>query len=92
MAKKEIDPQALLDAINRAYDDFPDEELRKDYTTLVYAWRPGTHQRRHDTAPALPAVLPLDQAHAIVEQLLRLYTDITRLEEKHYRSFSAHDL
>lgn len=26
MAKKEIDPQAFLDAINRAYDDFPDQE------------------------------------------------------------------
>ena len=26
MAKKEIDPQAFLDAINRAYADFPDQE------------------------------------------------------------------
>jgi hypothetical protein len=26
MAKKEIDSQAFLDAINRAYDDFPDQE------------------------------------------------------------------
>ena len=26
MAQKEIDPQAFLDAINRAYDNFPDQE------------------------------------------------------------------
>ena len=26
MIKKEIDPQALLDAINQAYDDSPDQE------------------------------------------------------------------
>ena len=72
--------------------DFPDEELRKDYTTLVHAWRTDACQRRHGTMAPSPTILPPDQARAIAEKLLRLYTDITRLEEQHYRSFSPRDL
>ena len=33
-----------------------------------------------------------DQARAIAETLLRLYTEITRREEQHYRSLSSRDL
>jgi hypothetical protein len=73
-------------------EDFPDEDLRNDYTTLVHAWRLGEHQRRNAPVAPAPAVLPADQARALAEKLLRLYTDITRLEEQHYRSFSTRHL
>jgi hypothetical protein len=73
-------------------EDFPDEDLRQDYTMLVHAWRLGEPQRRNAPVAPAPAVLPPDQARAIAEKLLRLYTDITRLEEQHYRSFSTHAL
>jgi hypothetical protein len=46
----------------------------------------------YGTVVPAPARLPLDHARAIAEQLLRLYTDVTRFEEQHYRSFSARDL
>jgi hypothetical protein len=73
-------------------EDFPDEERRAAYTTLVQALRPRAPQSVHGTVAPSPAALSPDQAHALAEQLLRLYTDVTRLEEQHYRSFSARDL
>jgi hypothetical protein len=72
--------------------DFPDEELRREYTKLVQSWRTGTRGRVHGTVVPAPALLPLDQARTIAEQLLRLYTDVTRFEEQHYRSLSSRNL
>ena len=73
-------------------DDFPDDELREAYAKLVHAWRPGEPGDVEGTvAPARAALRP-DQARAIAEKLLLLYTDITRFEEQHYRSLSARDL
>ena len=73
-------------------EDFPDEELRQDYTTLIGAWRTEAGTRLHGTMAPSRTVLPPDQARTIAERLLRLYTDITRLEEQYYRSFSTRDL
>ena len=73
-------------------EDFPEEELRKAYTTLVHAWCPGERERVQGTVVPSPAVLRPDQARAIAEKLLLLYTDVTRFEEQHYRSLSARDL
>jgi hypothetical protein len=73
-------------------EDFPEEELRREYTTLVQSWRTGAQGRVHGTEVPAPALLPLDHARAIAEQLLRLYTDVTRFEEQHYRSFSSRNL
>ncbi len=38
------------------------------------------------TVAPSPAVLPPDHAPALAEQLLRLYTDVTRYEEHYYRT------
>ena len=73
-------------------DDFPDDELRAEYARLVHAWRPGESGGAKGTVAPLPAVLSPEQVRAIAEKLLLLYTEITRLEERHYRSFSARDL
>ena len=73
-------------------EDFPDEELRRAYTTLVQSWRTGPHGRVHGTVVPAPALLPLDHARTSAEQLLRLYTDVTRFEEQHYRALAARTL
>jgi hypothetical protein len=72
--------------------DFPDEELRTAYGRLVQALRPCEPGKVNDTGASPPAVLPPDQARAVAEELLRLYTDVTRFEEQHYRSLSARAL
>jgi len=64
--------------------DFPEDELRAAYTRLVGAWRTGAPRRGHGPVPPSPAVLSPDQAQALAEQLLRLYTDVTRIEEQYY--------
>jgi hypothetical protein len=73
-------------------EDFPDEELRAAYVRLVHALRTCEPERVHGTLAPAPAVLRPDQARVLAEQLVLLYTDITRLEEQHYRSLSARDL
>jgi len=73
-------------------DDFPDDELREAYTRLVHAWHPEEPQGAEGTAIPSPAVLPPDHTPAIEEQLLRLYTDVTRVEEQYYRSLRPRDL
>ncbi len=90
----------LQDRVANAYraihmltpDDFPDEELQGEYTKLVQSWHTGARGGGHGTVVPAPALLPLDQARAIAEQLLLLYTEVTRFEEQHYGSFSARDL
>jgi hypothetical protein len=72
-------------------DDFPDDELRVGYTRLVHAWHPGEAGGVEGTVAPSPAVLSPDQARAIAEKLLLLYTEITRLEERHYRSLPLRD-
>ena len=44
------------------------------------------------TVAPSPAVLSPDQARVFAEKLLLLYTEITRLEERHYRSIPLRDL
>ena len=66
--------------------DFPDDELRDAYVRLVEVLRTGAPRRGHGTVAPSPAVLPPDHAPALTEQLLRLYTDVTRVEEQYYRS------
>ena len=73
-------------------DDFPDDELREAYARLVQALRPGEPGSVEGTVVPARAALRPDQARAIAEKLLLLYTDITRFEEQHYRSLSARDL
>ena len=74
-------------------DDFPDDELRVEYARLVHAWRPGEEPEGVEGTVALsPAVLSPDQTRALAEKLLLLYTEITRLEERHYRSIPLRDL
>ena len=72
--------------------DFPDDELQKAYAVLIHAWRPEEPGGVEGTVTPSPAVLSPDQARVIAEKLLLLYTDITRLEEQHYRSLSSRDL
>ena len=72
--------------------DFPDDELRTVYTRLVEVWSTGEPQRASGTIAPSPAVLPPDHAHALAEQLLRLYTDVTRVEEQYYRTLRPRDL
>ena len=73
-------------------DDFPDDELRAEYARLVQALRPEEAGGVEGTVAPTPVALRPDQARAIAETLLRLYTEITRLEEQHYRSLSSRDL
>ena len=73
-------------------DDFPDDELRAAYARLVQALRPEEAGGVEGTGAPSPVVLRPDQARAIAETLLLLYTAITRLEEQHYRSLSSRDL
>jgi hypothetical protein len=72
--------------------DFPEEELRAAYVRLVQALRPCAPGKVHGTAASPPAVLSPDQARAVAEKLLLLYTEVTRFEEQHYRSLSARAL
>jgi hypothetical protein len=73
-------------------DDFPDDDLREAYARLVHALRPGEPGNVEGIdAPSL-AVLRPDQARALAETFLLLYTEITRLEERHYRFLPPHDL
>ena len=71
-------------------DDFPDDELREAYARLVQALCPGVSGGVAGAVAPSPAVLRPDQARAIAEKLLLLYTDITRFEEQHYRSIPPH--
>jgi hypothetical protein len=73
-------------------DDFPDDELRAKYARLVQALWPEEAGGVEGTVAPTPAALGPDQARAIAETLLRLYTEITRREEQHYRSLSSRDL
>jgi hypothetical protein len=73
-------------------DDLPDDELREAYARLVQALRPGEPGGVAGTVAPSAAVLRPDQARAIAEELLLLYTDITRFEEQHYRSLSPRDV
>ena len=90
----------LQDRLTRAYhamhmltpEDFPDDELRAAYARLVHALRPTALGEVAGTTASSPVGLRPDHAQASTEQLLRLYTDITRFEEQHYRSLSARDL
>src|SRR5438128_2738150 len=72
--------------------DFPDDELRDAYVRLVEVLRPEAPQRANSTMTPSPAVLPPDHAHALADQLLRLYTDVTRVEEQYYRTLRPRDL
>ena len=72
-------------------DDFPDDELREEYARLVHTWRPGEPGGVEGTVVPSPAALSPDQARVIAEKLLLLYTEITRLEERHYRSMPLRD-
>jgi len=72
-------------------NDFPDDELREEYARLVHTWRPGEPGGVEGTVAPSPAVLSPDQARVIAEKLLLLYTEITRLEERHYRSMPLRD-
>ena len=72
-------------------NDFPDDELREEYARLVHTWRPGESGGAEGTVAPLPAVLSPDQVRAIAEKLLLLYTEITQLEERHYRSMPLRD-
>jgi len=72
-------------------DDFPDDELREEYARLVHTWRPGESGGVEGTVAPSPAVLSPDQARVIAEKFLLLYTEITRLEERHYRSMPLRD-
>jgi hypothetical protein len=69
-------------------EDFPDEELQEKYARLVHALRP----REPGGLEGSVAPLSPDQARAMAETLLLLYTEIMRLEEQHYRSLSSRDL
>ena len=73
-------------------DDFPDGELREAYARLVHALRPGEPGNVEGTGAPSPVVLRPDQARAIAETLLLLYTEITWLEEQYYNSLSSRDL
>ena len=73
-------------------EDFPEEELRREYTTLVQSGAAACRREGARTVDPAPALLSLDHARAIAEQLLRLYTDVTRFEEQHYRSLSSRNL
>jgi hypothetical protein len=72
--------------------DFPDDELREAYARFVQALRPGEPEGVAGTVAPSSAVLRSDQARAIAEKLLLLYTDITRFEEQHYRSIPPRDV
>jgi hypothetical protein len=66
-------------------DDFSDDELWDAYTSLVHALRAGTPGEVEGRGSTSLLVLRLDHAAKIVETLLHLYTELTRLEERHYR-------
>lgn len=67
-------------------DDFPDDELREAYARIVQVLRPGESGGIAGAVALSPVVLCPDQARAVAEKLLLLYTNITRFEEQHYRS------
>jgi len=69
--------------------DFPDEDLGKDYTTIIHALTTGDPVGSKGSTPAAPAVLSPQEARTLVETLLVLYTEITRLEERHYRTLGG---
>ena len=71
--------------------DFPDDELREAYARFVQALHPGEPGGVAGTVAPSPAVLSPDQTRALAEKLLLLYTEITRLEERHYRSMPLRD-
>jgi hypothetical protein len=73
-------------------EDFPDEELQEKYARLVHALRPREPGGLEGSVAPSPALLSPDQARAMAETLLLLYTEITRLEEQHYRSLPSRDL
>jgi hypothetical protein len=73
-------------------EDFPDEELQEKYARLVHAWRPREPGGLEGSVAPSPALLSPDQARAMAETLLLLYTEVTRLEEQHYRTLPSRDL
>ena len=73
-------------------EDFPDEELQEKYARLVHALRPREPGGLEGSVAPSLALLSPDHARAMAETLLLLYTEITRLEEQHYRSLSSRDL
>jgi len=73
-------------------EDFPDEELQEKYARLVHALHPREPGGLEGSVAPSLALLSPDQARVMAETLLLLYTDITRLEEQHYRSLPSRDL
>jgi hypothetical protein len=73
-------------------EDFPDEELQEKYARLVHAWRPREPGGLEGSVAPSPALLSPDQVRAMAETLLLLYTEVTRLEEQHYRTLPSRDL
>ncbi len=86
-------PQRLASALREIQTlqsaDFPDEALWQDYQTLLRALTPGAPGGAQGHTHAAPAVLRPQEARPLVERLLGLYTDITRLEERHYRTLGG---
>jgi hypothetical protein len=72
--------------------DFPEDDLREAYARLVHVLRPEEPGEVEGPAARSLAVLRPEQARALVETLLLLYTEITRLEERHYHFVPPHDL
>jgi hypothetical protein len=72
--------------------DFPDDELQDEYAKLIHIWHPEEPGGLEGTVAPAPAGLSPDQARAIAEQLLLLYTETIRVEERHYRSLAVRHL
>src|SRR5262245_19570521 len=86
-------PQRLADASVQMQTltpaDFPDEDLRADYHTILQALTPGTPGGSQGSPPVSPAVLSPQEASTLGALLLALYTEITRLEERYYRTLGG---
>ena len=80
---------ALLEIQTLQSADFPDEDLWNDYQTILHALPTGAPGGSQGSTHASPAVLRPEEARPLVEILLGLYTEITRLEERHYRTLGG---
>ncbi len=81
--------RAILQLPTLHATDFPDADLWATYRTLRHALTPGAPGGPPGPTPASPAVLRPQEASHLVETLLGLYTDITRCEERHYRTLGG---